>query len=626
MLKRHTLSYSGVSILILSICLIAVNVVGNFIPLRLDLTEESLYTISDGTRELVGNLEEPVTLKFYYSRGLEDLPPNFKIYAQRVQEILEEYQSISAGQVRLEVINPEPDTVEEEWAIRYGVAGIDLPNGIPFYMGLVAVMLDQEEVIPFFDIRREELLEYDISKLILKVSTTDLNKVGILTSLNMMGAPPMPGQPQQGPWAIISELEQRFTVETLDKNLTEIPDDISILLLVHPKDFNDRLQYAIDQYVLRGGRAVVLLDSNSREDLMNPGMAQRMPDPSSNLPKLLSAWGVEFSADKLVGDIDNPTTLNARNLGQIRYPFWMSLDSKAIDGSHPITSKLESLMFVEAGHFTQVEGAETKFQPLISTSTNSGVINAAMTRYSTPDKILRDLKPDHTQKHLTVLVQGKFKTAFPGGQPSKPQPAEGEENPMDDAPLKHDHLSQAKDSGLVLLFGDSDFMADSYSVSKINFLGQTIVQPTNDNLNLALNAVEYLTGNDALMSIRTRGKFQRPFTVLKKFETTATEQYREKEALLQQKLTEVRDKISDIQKAQGPSDQVELTPAIKREIEQFREQELTIRRQLREVRKTLRENVEALETQLLAVNALVVPLLVALGGLFFFSRRNNRRK
>ncbi len=628
-MTRHQWSYTTITILLLFVCLIAINVVAYFLPIRLDMTEDRLFTIAEGTRKIVENIEDPVTIKYYFSKSTEDLPPQYKAYGQRVEEILQEYALLSKGKIKLESFDPKPDTEEEEWAQKYGIGQVGLPNGNTFYFGMVALMLDQEMAIPFFDSRRQEFLEYDISQALLKVSNTQAPKIGILTGINVMGAPSQFGQPASE-WVLVSELKKNFEVESIETTTEEIPDDVTLLIVMHPKNLSDRTVYAIDQYVLRGNRLIVLVDPNSREAAQNDPMAQfgRPPDPQSNLPKLLKNWGVEFDTSKLVGDFAYATPINAGQGGVIRYPLWMSMGEDALDRDHPITSELEMLLLIEAGYLKKAEGSSFDFTPVLKTSADSGEVDAFSIRFSPPDKILRDLKPDQTERTLAALVQGTFKTAFPSGQPAKEQQEGDDPNaePEPDTPLKHSHLNEATASNNILVIADVDLASDSYSVQKMNFLGQTIVQPINDNLNFMLNSVEFLSGNDALMSIRSRGRFSRPFTRLIALEQAAQLRFQEEEIELQKKLEDVRQKLRDLEASKDGSQQILLSPEQQEEIKKFRDEELKTRKELREVRKNLRQDIETLGNQLLAINLLAIPLLVGVAGIVVYGRRTRRRK
>ena len=632
-MKEVSLSNTLGSVVLLLICLVAVNVMASFIPLRFDLTEERLYTISDGSRKILESLQEPVRINFYYSRNNAELPPNFKTYAQRVQELLEEYAAISNGQLILEISDPKPDTEEEEWAQKYGIKSITLPSGNTVYFGAVVSMLDQEMLLPYFDQRRQEFLEYDITQAIQKVSSTSTSKVGLLSALNLQGGRSrIPGQPPLQKWVFQSELEKSVSVENLPLSTEEIPDDISLLIVLHPRGFSPRLQYALDQYVLRGGRLVVLLDPNARADMTSPeNQFGQQPQLASDLPDLLKTWGVEYDSTKVVGDRLHSTQVNTGQ-GVMSFPMWMTFRTQSLDQEHPITAQLENLLFVEAGSLKKAAESQTDFTALLSLSEQSGLIDAFRLRFSAPDQLSRDMKVDDSAKAVMAITAGNFSSAFPNGQPAKEKQDTQAQAAADESeaetPLKHTHLNESADRNSILLFSDVDFLSDQFSVQKLNFLGQSIIQPTNDNLNLMLNAAEHLSGNEALMSIRSRGRFSRPFTRILAMQKQSQLLHQTEERQLLSQLDEVQQRLNSLLESAGKQGQKEviLPPEVQEEIQQFREEERQARRKLRDVRKILRQDIERLGQGLLLLNMLLVPLIVGIIGVFVYRYRTRQRR
>ncbi|MDP6487494.1 MAG: GldG family protein [SAR324 cluster bacterium] len=632
-MKEVSLSNTLGSVVLLLICLVAVNVMASFIPLRFDLTEERLYTISDGSRKILESLQEPVRINFYYSRNNAELPPNFKTYAQRVQELLEEYAAISNGQLILEISDPKPDTEEEEWAQKYGIKSITLPSGNTVYFGAVVSMLDQEMLLPYFDQRRQEFLEYDITQAIQKVSSTSTSKVGLLSALNLQGGRSrIPGQPPLQKWVFQSELEKSVSVENLPLSTEEIPDDISLLIVLHPRGFSPRLQYALDQYVLRGGRLVVLLDPNARADMTSPeNQFGQQPQLASDLPDLLKTWGVEYDSTKVVGDRLHSTQVNTGQ-GVMSFPMWMTFRTQSLDQEHPITAQLENLLFVEAGSLKKAAESQTDFTALLSLSEQSGLIDAFRLRFSAPDQLSRDMKVDDSAKAVMAITAGNFSSAFPNGQPAKEikdtQAQAAADESEAETPLKHTHLNESADRNSILLFSDVDFLSDQFSVQKLNFLGQSIIQPTNDNLNLMLNAAEHLSGNEALMSIRSRGRFSRPFTRILAMQKQSQLLHQTEERQLLSQLDEVQQRLNSLLESAGKQGQKEviLPPEVQEEIQQFREEERQARRKLRDVRKILRQDIERLGQGLLLLNMLLVPLIVGIIGVFVYRYRTRQRR
>ncbi|MEC8237429.1 MAG: GldG family protein, partial [SAR324 cluster bacterium] len=578
-------SYSSLSILLLFICLIAVNVVAYYLPMRADMTAEKLYTISEGSRSILSGLKDPLRIKYYFSASSEELPPYIKNYAERVREVLEEYENLSSGRITLETFDPKPDTEEEEWAERYGINAVTLPQGSRLYFGAVVLMLDQEMTLPFFDPRRERFLEYDLTQAIYKVSQTERPKIGILSTLNLSGGRSMiPGQRPAEKWVFLGEMEKTMEVVNLPLDTEEIADDIGLLLVMHPKEFSDSLVYAIDQFVLRGGKTIVMVDPNGRADLASPmNQMGRQPQIASNLPKLFEKWGVDYDVSKVSGDPTFGTPVNTGS-GVMRFPMWMSFNAQALDQTHPVTSQLENVLFVEAGALSKAKDSKHEYTPLLSLSDKSGILDAFMLRFVQPNQISRDLKPDNQSKSLIARVSGKFETAFPEGRPPA-EKKEGEEQPEPQQPLNHDHLNAAQEATSVMVFSDIDFISDDFSVQKMNFLGQRIIQPANDNLNLMLNAVEHLSGNEALMSIRSRGQSARPFTRLEVMQVEAQMKFQDEESRLQETLKQVQNQLDTLLESAGKKGETEviLPPEMQAEIKRFRGEERQTRKKLREV-------------------------------------------
>ena len=632
-MKEVPLSSTWGSVALLLICLVAVNVTAFFIPLRFDLTEERLYTISDGSRKILENLKDPVRINFYYSRNNAELPPNFKTYAQRVEELLEEYETLSNGKILLEIYDPKPDTEEEEWAQKYGIKPITLPSGNAVYFGAIVSMLDQEMLLPYFDMRREEFLEYDISQAIHKVSSTTSTKIGLLSSMSLEGGRALiPGTAPREKWVFLSELEKSLKVEILPLTTEEIPDEVSLLIVMHPRGFSSRLKYAIDQYVLRGGRLIVLLDPNARIDMTSPAnQFGQQPQLASDLPELLKKWGVEYDKTKVAGDHLHASQVNTGR-GVMSFPIWMTFRSQSLNQEHPITAQLENVLFVEAGSFKKSSDSTSDFTPLLSLSDQSGFIDAFQLRFTQPDQLSREMKVEDEDKTLMAITSGIFSTAFPEGQPAKGKnesnDSEAGEGSEEEKALKHQHQNKAAERNSILLFSDVDFLSDQFSVQKLNFLGQSIIQPTNDNLNLMLNATEYLSGNEALMGIRSRGRFSRPFTRILVMQQHAQMRYQKEERQLQSQLDEVQQRLNNLLESAGEKGQKEviLPKEVQQEIEKFREEELQTRRKLREVRKILRQDIEQLGQGLLLLNMLLVPLIVGIIGVVVYRYRTQKRR
>ncbi|MBT6726307.1 MAG: GldG family protein [Deltaproteobacteria bacterium] len=601
-------SLNSIFLVLLFVCLIAINTIAYHVPLRIDATTDKLYTISEGSKKILTKLEDPIRIKFYFSVHNEQLPPILKIYAQRVVELLGEYQTISSGKMTLEVFDPKPDTEEEEWAIRYGIEAPKLPNGDSIFFGATFLQVDQEITIPFFDPRRQEFLEYDITLAIYRVTEVALPKIAIWSDLPIKGNSQLMMQRQGGePWALSEEIEKLFDVEYLQTPSGSIPDDIDLLMLLHPKNLSDKQLYQIDQYVLKGGNLFIALDPNARAEAATGG--QPAQNFASDLPRLLENWGIRYDSNQVVGDLQLATSVNSRN-GILRFPPWISLGASQLDRQHLITSQLEQLLFAEAGNLSPLDNATTTFEALIKTSPNSGTIEAFQLRFGSPEQIALDIQVDGQQRTLLAQIQGIFQSAFSEGPP------EGV-----------DHESFIKESAevrTILLASDVDWMTDGFSIQRLNLLGQSIIQPTNDNLNLALNIIEYLSGNNALREIRSRGQFQRPFTRVLALQQEAQLKYQQEENQLQISLDKVQSELNNLlQGVQKGDKEILLPKEVQDQIASFREQERKTRRELREVRKILKQDIEELGNNLLLANLLIVPGFVGILGFLFYRSRTN---
>ena len=601
-------SLNSIFLVLLFVCLIAINTIAYHVPLRIDATTDKLYTISEGSKKILTKLEDPIRIKFYFSVHNEQLPPILKIYAQRVVELLGEYQTISSGKMTLEVFDPKPDTEEEEWAIRYGIEAPKLPNGDSIFFGATFLQVDQEITIPFFDPRRQEFLEYDITLAIYRVTEVALPKIAIWSDLPIKGNSQLMMQRQGGePWALSEEIEKLFDVEYLQTPSGSIPDDIDLLMLLHPINLSDKQLYQIDQYVLKGGNLFIALDPNARAEAATGG--QPAQNFASDLPRLLENWGIRYDSNQVVGDLQLATSVNSRN-GILRFPPWISLGASQLDRQHLITSQLEQLLFAEAGNLSPLDNATTTFEALIKTSPNSGTIEAFQLRFGSPEQIALDIQVDGQQRTLLAQIQGIFQSAFSEGPP------EG----VDDESF----IKESAEVRTILLASDVDWMTDGFSIQRLNLLGQSIIQPTNDNLNLALNIIEYLSGNNALREIRSRGQFQRPFTRVLALQQEAQLKYQQEENQLQISLDKVQSELNNLlQGVQKGDKEILLPKEVQDQIASFREQERKTRRELREVRKILKQDIEELGNNLLLANLLIVPGFVGILGFLFYRSRTN---
>lgn len=631
------------AILLLLIGLVLVNYLASSIPVRFDATAESIYSLSDGTRKMLSKLEEPVSIDLYFSKDASGLPIAYKNYAGRVQEMLRQYVRASRGKLTLNVINPRPDTPEEEKATASGLTPqVAQQGGEQFFFGLIVTQADQQKTIPAFTPQREQFLEYDLSKLVYSVQQLDKRKLGLLSSLPLQGTNPqemqmmmmMRRQPQPSQM-IIGELEQSFQIVAVDPGATELPAGLDALMVAHPQNLSPKLQFAIDQFILGGKPVFLAVDPSSQhfKRQSNPQqmmMGQGPQNVSSDLPVLLNAYGIQYDAQKVVGDNENATQVQTGGGGVARYPIWLSLRGReAFNQKSLPTAQLNSAMFIESGSIAKKEGSTLTFTPLVETSAQAGEIASMMLQFAQPDDVAKQLTPSG-KKTIAALVTGKFKTAFPDGAPKDEKPADDpakkdeakKEEPKKDAPAV-ESLKESKGTSTLFVIADTDWLFDDYSVRKFNFFGQTAAEPFNDNLAFAANTLEFLGGSQDLITIRGKGTSMRPFTVVRKMEAAAQKQYQAKLTELDTRLQQVQAKLTELQGKKGEGNRLVATPEMTKAIEDFQKQQATMRGERREIRRALREDIDRLENRLLVVNLLATPLLVGLFGFWFY--RNRKR-
>ena len=626
------------------VLLFAVNILAGRIlgSARIDLTENRLFTLSEGTRNVLAGLAEPVTLRFYLSQRELERAPGIGGYADRVRALLEEYRRLAGGKLTLHVIDPEPFSEEEDRAVGYGLRGVPLglDEGI-FYFGLAGTnSVDDEEVIPFFASEREQSLEYDLTKLVYNLTSPEQRVVGLLSSLPLEGqGPPMQAAALGGmgapPWMVIEQMRQLFEVRSLPPGLDEIPDDVDVLMLAHPQTLPAGTLYAIDQYVLRGGRVVAFVDPYS--ETQQAGMAGGFMPPAgsrrSEVDDLLAAWGVVLGED-VVADLDLALKVRMDQGGRVLtfdYPVWMNVLPDTFDADDVVTGNLGNLGFGTPGYLEPAEGAATVFTPLVSTTPRAAQFTTGQIAAVTTDP--RDLLDTYTPQDrpytLAARISGKVRTAFPDGRPPPESTdeaggeegngsagtAEAAEESGAGGEPKTEHLSESAEDAQIILVADADMLADRFWVVVEEFLGNRIALPSAANGTFVINALDNLTGSGDLISVRNRGTFTRPFTRIVALRQQAERAFRVKEQELIAQLEETERRLVELEESNQGNDSLILTDAQRDELVRFRQERVRIRKELREVRRQLRADIEALESWLKFANIGLVPILIGLGGL-----------
>lgn len=599
---------------------------------RVDLTEGRLYTLSEGSRNIARKLPEPVDLTLYYSEKVSNDFPQFKSYAARVREVLREFAAASGGKVRVQVIDPEPFSDAEDRAVAAGLAGVPTGRGADrFYFGIVGrSTTDKTEIIPFLQPDREGFLEYDVARMIYLLSGPQRRALGLMSWLPIEGSPFNPmGQPSQ-PWQIVAQLREYFDVRTIEASAREIPDDVEVLMVVHPKNITAEAQYAIDQFVLRGGRLLLFVDPNCEQDvppgMNNPLQAMSMPK-GSELNALLGAWGARVAPDKIVGDLESAIPVGVGGQGraeQVDYVAWINLTrgkGRFAEGD-PVTSGLNSLIFATAGAVEAVEGATTTLQPLVQTSTESALIDVSKVSFiPQPKEMLGEFKSEGKSFTVAARITGKARSAFPDGPPSRPEDALAAEA------AQAAHLAESREGVNVVVIADCDMLYDRFWIRQQN-LGPISLGYVkfSDNGDLVIGALDNLAGSSDLISLRARGQTARPFKRVEEIQRKARAEYAREEQRLQQSIRETEQRIVELQQQRSDGGSVLLTPEQQREIDKLREQMVATRRQLREVQHQLRKDIEGLGVILKAVNIAFMPAAVALIALGLSAARLGRRR
>ena len=622
----ETWLYSSLGVAAMFGIIVLIYALASNVNKRIDLTAERAYTLSAGTRAILSKLDTPVQIRFYCTRGDNRMPVMLKTYAQRVEDLLGEFRQASKGQIEIQKLDPAPDSDAEDSARLDGIEGQARMEGEPFYLGVSVSMLDQKQALPFLSPDRERLLEYDLARALSRVISTTKPVIGVMSPLPYGGQPMNPmmmrmGQQGQQPWVLISELKRDFTVKDVPLAAEEIPADVKVLVLIHPKGITDAAQYAIDQFVLRGGKLVAFLDPLSVLDRSAAGnpMGMNMGSQSS-LDKLLSAWGIAFDGSKVVADLDF-----VGRTREGRQPAVLALNEKATNREDIVSAESNNLIFAFAGAFSGTPAEGLKQTILVHSSKNSQLVEPMSAQFG-GEKLVKDFVSSNTEHTLALRLTGKFKTAFPDGKPKAAAPT------ADAAPEKKSGetgLKESKEDGAVVLIGDSDFIQDQLTVQEMvnPFGGQRMVTPVNSNLAFAQSAIEQVAGDSNLVAVRSRASRERQFIVVRQMQAKAESAFQAKIKSLEGSLAETQNKLNELQrtKADKGGQKFILSPEQQLEINNFRNKERDMKIQLKEERKKLRTGIDSLENSIKWINIALMPALVAAAGIALALLRLQRR-
>jgi ABC-type uncharacterized transport system involved in gliding motility auxiliary subunit len=565
---------------------------------RLDLTENKVYSLSEGSKEILKTLDEPVHLYFFFSDKASSGITQLRNYANRVQSLLEEYQNAADGNIVLHVIDPEPFSEEEDQAAEFNLTAVSIGNaGDSVYFGLAARnALDDEKTIPFFDPTQESFLEYELSKLIHQLSEPKKTKVTIVTDLRIEGGQnPINGQFEPA-WSFYTQLQQLYEVEKVANSATEIPLDTDVLMLIHPKGLSESLAYAIDQYVMQGHKMVAYLDPHHESDPASAvgGFGQAN---ASEFNQWLSAWGVEFDQVNVVLDAESGLEVRTQNGGVARHMGFVGWQQEQLDREDVITANLEIINGASFGYFDKDKDSQLNWKPLIQSTKNSGLlVNSLYAISRDPVQLSNQFSSDNQSRVMAVRVSGKANSAFDVALTDE---------------LTSSFLAET-DQLNVILVGDTDMLTDRFWVSQSNFFGQTIFSPFANNGDFIANVVENLGGSNDLISIRSRGTFARPFVVVDELTVVAENKFREQEKILQQQLEETDAQLAQLQSQQGEAGALLISEEQQDAVNEFLEKRTEIRKALRDVQHQLDKDIEQLGSWLKFLNIAAAPIVLVI--------------
>lgn len=604
--------YSGGALILLAVLFLALTMLSGTLltGARIDLTENRLYTLSDGTVNLLRAIEEPITLEFYFSEDASSELPQVRNFARRVQELLDEMTRRSNGGLQVRRVDPRPFSEEEDQAARFGLESVPVGRtGDNLYLGIVGTnLLDGVEVLPFISPAREAFLEYELARMVYVLSRPERPRVGLLTGLPMDGGFDMQTGQRREPWAIHDQIDQMFEIERVSRSVTELPQGIDALVLVHPREIGEDLLADIDRFVLAGGRLLVFVDPLAEAD---PG-----PDPSdpmgaltadrhSSLEPLFSSWGLVFESERFVADMGQALQVSTQQgRSTVRHPAIIGVTRARMNPDDVTTGELDSVNLASAGALSLSEDSGLSLEPLLWSSMQSGQLDAERLRFlGDPTELAAEMAVTGNSYVLAARLTGPAPSAFPESNGNE----SGEIN--------------------VIVVADTDLLSDRFWVQRQRFFGTVLLEPFASNGDFVINAIDNLLGNADLISVRSRGVSSRPFDLVEALRREAEQRLRATEQRLEAELAETERRLNDLQQARGDADLTVLSAEQEAEIDRFMEQRIDIRRQLRQVRRDLDQDIEALGTRVKMINIALMPALVTLFALWLgWQRRQRMRK
>ncbi len=588
------------------------------------MTAGNSFTLSDSAKSLLSKVEEPVRFDFYRTRSVEGLSPQIKMHIQnfgdRVEQMLRQFERAANGKIILDRIDPEPDTPAEENAIAAGVHGQSLPNGDTIFLGLVISQGDSEHVIPFFDWNKEGSIEYDIAKAVHEAQQLSKPKLGLISTLPLK-APPMPmmpGQPPQEDQYIISELESSFNVEVIEPTASELPQDLDMLMVIHPIGLPETLLFGIDQFTLSGKPMFLAVDPSSlffRSQQQQNQMMMGRPNPntSSDFQPFFSAWGISYSASEALADPDIAYT--QQNTMQ---PAWLIFREDNVAEDFLPAAELNAVLLLEAGSLGLDESSKLTLEPILQTTESAGSVAGMMLQFAQQGALLNQLEASNEKQTVAGLLSGEFTTAFPNGKPSDPSASPESEETTEGSDQRY------TGEGNVFIIADTDWLLDQFSIRRQNFLGMMTIQPINDNLTMGTNVIEFLGGSQDLIGIRSKGEEARSFDRVQAMEVEAQKQYQIKLQEVEEKISEMNQEIQQLVTQQQGTGLIVAGPELSNALQELRENEANMRAERRVIRRELRKDIDALKWKLVSLNIGYSPIGLVIFGFIFYRMRKQK--
>ncbi len=598
---------------------------------RIDLTENRLYTLSKGTERILDGLEEPLHLYFYFSDRVTRNIPALRDYAGRVQEVLEEFEDAAKGNLILEIIDPLPFSEDEDRAVQFGLQSVPLASSPdPVYMGLAGKnSADGVEIIGFFQPDKEAFLEYDIAKLVATLATVDKPVIGLVSDARIAGGLDPRTQQIVDPWVIYKQVEQLFELRNLGTDFVDIPNDVSVLWVVQPKNTGAATLYAIDQFVMRGGTALIFVDPIAESDPLPPELVPtQLPATGqySDLPVLFKAWGIEFSSNDVVADARLALqAYSDADQRAVRHFGYLGITSDELNSDDVLTANLGTINVGTAGYFKVIENGPVTIEPLITSSTSAALLpSTAFIYLPDPSTLHAGFEPTGQRYTLAARINGDLPSAFPSGPPERNADAQEAESNNESTAMLRPHLATSVSPANLIVVGDVDMLTNQMWVRVRDFFGQNIASSFASNGAFVINALDNLSGNSDLIAVRSRANYSRPFTRVDKLRVAAEARFRLAEERLQNELAETERNLLELESAREDTGDVLWTDEQHDEIERFVNQRMSLRQELRAVQRNLDKNINQLGSLLRNLNIAIMPFFLTVLVLVSIWRRRWR--